>query len=66
MICQWLLPSECTPLLRLLTLLVFPQEEQSLMPFSSPTSLLSCRMDKDGLFLPTTGLEAYRARGELG
>lgn len=34
--------------------------------FSSLTSVFSCRITKDGLFLPTTCLEAYRARGELG
>lgn len=65
MMCPWLLPSDCTVLLRLLTWLVFPWERQSLMPFPL-LSLFSSRSTKDGLFLPTTGFEAYKARAELG
>ena len=66
MICQWLLPSDSAMLLRLLTWLVFPREGQSLMPLSFLVSFVSNRSIEDGLFLPTTGLEAYRARAELG
>lgn len=36
------------------------------MPFSPLMSLFSSRSTKDGLVLSTLGLEAYRARAELG